>query len=684
MKVLSLWLPLLLVAGLSAQRPNSPQEALLQFEDVRSEPERFRHRAVRDLGRFVDAGISRTLVAELERAETMSYRNTVVRAIGAKARDGVLPALVAHLAKTDAARLCGAIADAMRRQGPDGVQLLAQQLASHRNHKQRREAICYALGKVEKGDEARDLLLDEIRRSGGEARLAPLRGLAARHGDEAVDAVRVQLAGDKRKVLAGTALGQLARHGHDQAPRLAEQFARGIADDASGDLHAAVALGLLVGPSVDTRKLLWRSVARADAPFGDDALPRWRRALGQAGAVAMLFDGAVDHKQAAVRAAAARALGFTPASGRAEVYPMLQALLVDRDAGVVSAACAAVLQLADERADRALAAAWTQGAPALQALRTAALAERTPDDPGRFVDFARTAKGEAAAASLRLLARRFAAPAAAGEVARKRLGDRDWQVRVAAIELLRAERNAASVPLLIERLKKDRSRVRADLLAALQDLTGARFEEPKQWRAWWAAEQANFAVRPAAEPRKAGKPDATATTYWDIPVTSDRVTFVVDTSGSMLQPFGTGNALRIDEARRQLTQVFDRLPKGAKVDVIAFAADATAMFGKLTALGRSKRKAADGFVEALVAKGPTDVHEALRLAFASDDVDTIFLLTDGRPSVGAIVDFDRLAREVARWNVGRGVRIHTIAIGGKSDLLERLARDSGGEHAVAR
>ena len=83
-------------------------------------------------------------------------------------------------------------------------------------------------------------------------------------------------------------------------------------------------------------------------------------------------------------------------------------------------------------------------------------------------------------------------------------------------------------------------------------------------------------------------------------------------------------------------------------------------------------------------KGPTNVHDALAAAFADQEIDTIFLLTDGRPSVGPIVDPSQLADEVERWNFSRSIRIHTIAIGAKSDFLARLAKDSGGQHSVAR
>jgi hypothetical protein len=101
-------------------------------------------------------------------------------------------------------------------------------------------------------------------------------------------------------------------------------------------------------------------------------------------------------------------------------------------------------------------------------------------------------------------------------------------------------------------------------------------------------------------------------------------------------------------------------------------------------LDDKRRAAAIAFARALTARGATNVHDGLQLAFADADVDTIFLLTDGQPSAGAVVDEDALLRTVAGWNVGRGVVIHTIAIGGRSRFLERLAEQSGGEHTVAR
>jgi len=167
-------------------------------------------------------------------------------------------------------------------------------------------------------------------------------------------------------------------------------------------------------------------------------------------------------------------------------------------------------------------------------------------------------------------------------------------------------------------------------------------------------------------------------------VRSDRVVFVVDVSGSMNQPFGTGGGTRLDEAKRQLVRVLGLLPKKAKVNVVAFGNGAVTLADTLQTIDEKRRKAAEEWTKALECRGATNVFAAMQRAFADLEVDTIFLLTDGQPSTGEITAPGPLADAIAAWNLGRGVRIHTVAIGGKSDFLERLARDSGGEHSSTK
>ncbi|TDJ76009.1 MAG: hypothetical protein E2O39_03685, partial [Planctomycetota bacterium] len=60
-------------------------------------------------------------------------------------------------------------------------------------------------------------------------------------------------------------------------------------------------------------------------------------------------------------------------------------------------------------------------------------------------------------------------------------------------------------------------------------------------------------------------------------------------------------------------------------------------------------------------------------------VDTIFFLSDGRPTHGRFVDPDDILREVRAANDLRKVVIHTIAIGEfQKTFMERLAQENSG------
>ena len=75
---------------------------------------------------------------------------------------------------------------------------------------------------------------------------------------------------------------------------------------------------------------------------------------------------------------------------------------------------------------------------------------------------------------------------------------------------------------------------------------------------------------------------------------------------------------------------------------------------------------------------------AVELAFRDPNVDTIYLLTDGQPSAGRIINVDDLADQVQRWNYSRQIVVHGISVGLDSKLLQRLARESGGQYVYVR
>ena len=82
--------------------------------------------------------------------------------------------------------------------------------------------------------------------------------------------------------------------------------------------------------------------------------------------------------------------------------------------------------------------------------------------------------------------------------------------------------------------------------------------------------------------------------------------------------------------------------------------------------------------------GGTNIYDALMAAFVDERVDTIYLLSDGDPSAGSVIDPALIRTRIARFNRARKVQIHCIALGADNALLKGLAADSGGEYRLVK
>jgi uncharacterized protein YegL len=270
---------------------------------------------------------------------------------------------------------------------------------------------------------------------------------------------------------------------------------------------------------------------------------------------------------------------------------------------------------------------------------------------------------------------------------------KSWPLRAAAYDFCRVVRSLDSVSPLIERLDAEKGRLREDCLDALKAITSYRLFDSARWRSWWKESRPTFVMPTLAQvspPKRQGRAPSTVSSFFDIPLVSTRVAFVIDISGSMsagmatVSSSGKVSRTRIDAAKRQLTRVVGELQTTSLFNVVYFETKVQAFAKAARKATRSTKAEALGFVQRLRATGGTNIHDALELAFADDDIDTIYLLSDGSPSAGKITDATQLADAVASWNKVRRIRIHTIAIGSQSKLMERLAADSGGVHSHVR
>jgi hypothetical protein len=288
----------------------------------------------------------------------------------------------------------------------------------------------------------------------------------------------------------------------------------------------------------------------------------------------------------------------------------------------------------------------------------------------------------AAVASLPILGEKAARP-----LLKRHLDDsKNWRMQIGAIEACRRMRSRLSVDLLIERMEKQRGRLQYDILVALHDLTGVGMPYiAPDWESWWKAHRDNY--QPPEKQKSLSEkqtvvlfPDAGKLTYFGIKVLSNRLCFIADTSGSMSakMTYQDSASTRIDAMKSELRRLVKTFDKRTYFNLYFFESGYKKLFKRLTPRNKKSQKAASKFLGGVSARGGTNLYDPLEDALQDPNVDTIYLLSDGRPSAGKYTDVDDILRSVRRLNRLRKIQINTIAIGSDSKLMRRLARQNGG------
>ncbi|NOT31804.1 MAG: hypothetical protein HOP15_15270 [Planctomycetes bacterium] len=314
--------------------------------------------------------------------------------------------------------------------------------------------------------------------------------------------------------------------------------------------------------------------------------------------------------------------------------------------------------------------------------------------------------------------------------ARADLDHDSWQVRATAVAALGRVRHVDSIGPLIERMAIEEGRLIGDIGAALGKISGREFgPRVDAWQSFWKTFQGRFQIptdeeltklRALQAQRKAeyeGLPGAVA--YHGIATPSQSIVFVIDVSGSMEQEVVSKERFqggdypswkRIDVIKTELIKTLRTLESYVEFNVIAFATDvkpwkktlvkanplnkssAEAWVARLEAIGGASKEdlARAGLVGAAnLEGGKTNTYAAMMAALGVEEgkevrgyeieLDTIFFLSDGRPSHGKFIEPDDVLREIRAANELRKVVIHTITLGEfEKDFMERLAAENGG------
>jgi hypothetical protein len=279
-----------------------------------------------------------------------------------------------------------------------------------------------------------------------------------------------------------------------------------------------------------------------------------------------------------------------------------------------------------------------------------------------------------------------------------------WEVRLAAAQALAQSGEKTLVPALIHMLPGTSGRMNYEINECLKKLTGGvdKHGNFHAWTAWWDKNDNEFLAGTyvlTPNDRSDGPGD---TTFYGIPLHSTKVVFIIDISLSMKDPTtwkpeisdGTDKLegdRAIDVARYELRKIVRRIPEGALYNIIGMYGRLAMLSEKWVVAARDSREKAIKFIQGLELKSGTDVHGALIRALdfsggnwntppRDDSIDTIFMLSDGSPSVG-LLDRSQIPDRILDATRFKRIAITAIAIDPPKDgrdILKKISEGSGG------
>ncbi|PIE24935.1 MAG: hypothetical protein CSA62_01725 [Planctomycetota bacterium] len=437
------------------------------------------------------------------------------------------------------------------------------------------------------------------------------------------------------------------------------------------------AITLLV-PVVEKRLLhAEESFLRYAVAMRAPGVSRWMRAQG------------LRHFDAIIRRSALRQIQRTLAPAD---LPKLEKASRDEDPEVAfdavrsisrmqgKAACAALLRIIDGRSPRASA----------QALRE--LFARK-DGRSSALDICASTVASYRPAELRIAAMDILEEghARAFETELQAAGkDPDSRVRIAAYHALAFLRENRSIEFLIDRLAVEEGSPRFFLLEALRSLTGHdQGDDPDSWFTWWELAKKSYVIplkKPKHPQRKIPIRGRSTSQYYGISIFAKRMAFIIDLSGSMsVKVKGKDGKIRtrLAQAKIELIQALRNLPNNSWFNIVPFDYKPKPWRSKMQRASKQNIAKAVEFVQSLRAGGSTNIYDALELCLDLEDIESIFLLSDGGPSIGKFVVKPVIRSEVRIRNQLRRIRLHTIMIGGSNkdrSFMRRLAEENYGRN----
>jgi hypothetical protein len=306
-----------------------------------------------------------------------------------------------------------------------------------------------------------------------------------------------------------------------------------------------------------------------------------------------------------------------------------------------------------------------------------------------------------------------------------------WQIRLCGVAGCEHYKSKDGISAMIRQLGKEDGRLRDDISGTLKRLTGMDFGyNAKNWDEWWSKAKDGWNGQPvgggpAKPPDGAAKSGgggggttAEPPTFFGLKITSKKVVFVLDISGSMNDPSepppdkqkpqdvtsgGNGpppepwepglKGTKLEVLKHEFEKMMKKLDPKVTFNIIVYGQTHLLWKDKMQQATPPIKAEAVDFVKKQPGAGQTNMGDALEEAFKlagqglNDKnyaalVDTIYLMSDGSPNAGKYPNTTDIIKKVEEWNKLSKVIINTVGLGNPSnynpDFLMRLAQMSGG------
>ncbi|MFT5284391.1 MAG: hypothetical protein ACI8TQ_000547 [Planctomycetota bacterium] len=274
--------------------------------------------------------------------------------------------------------------------------------------------------------------------------------------------------------------------------------------------------------------------------------------------------------------------------------------------------------------------------------------------------------------------------------------DEDWRVASRGIQLSLDLRAKRTIPMLVEALftwnQREQSNVASarrtawEISRALRKFSGLSIgTNPRNWMTWWKAVK-NDIGETISPPKVDPKNLRSSAGFFGLQPVSNRVTFIIDHSGSMLTRWANSDATRYEQAIDQLLKYLQASGQDTLFNIVLFNSEPITSSPHLIGATPDRLELARKSLLGRLPDGGTNLRAAVEAALKLDrngdadlgriEADTIIVLCDGSTDTGP----SWIAPLLERVNVDLQVVFHCVQIGSNGDgSLEALARLSGGE-----